>query len=379
MDPITHTLTGAALSRAGLRQTTPLATAALVAGANAPDIDGLIYLTGAGYQALALRRGWTHGPLAVALLPFAVAGLVLAYDRWLRRRRSPEQPPARWWPLLLLSFLGVLTHPVLDWLNTYGIRLLMPFSRQWFYGDALFIVDPWVWLLLGGALFLTGRARLQTTLAWALLGGLLTLLVLTAPIPVAAKVVWSAGLAALAAARGMAARTRRQPSLRFVQVAVVLAALYILGMIGASAAARRQVRHALPHLPVERVMVAPTPANPFTGEVVVATPTAYHLGAFHWLGTPRLRLSGDTIPLRPSGHDQVIAAAAADPDARAYLTWSRFPFFQVQESADGYTVFIGDARYTAMGRAGELSGIRVRVGRDLRPIEDRGTAASRAR
>ncbi len=25
----------------------------------------------------------------------------------------------------------------------------MPFSRRWFYGDVLFIVDPWIWLFLG--------------------------------------------------------------------------------------------------------------------------------------------------------------------------------------------------------------------------------------
>ena len=46
----------------------------------------------------------------------------------------------------------MLTHPVLDWLNNYGIRLLMPFSPRWFYGDAVFIIDPWLWLALGGAL-----------------------------------------------------------------------------------------------------------------------------------------------------------------------------------------------------------------------------------
>ena len=37
----------------------------------------------------------------------------------------------------------------------------MPFDGRWFYGDALFIVDPWVWLILGGAAFLTfSRSRL---------------------------------------------------------------------------------------------------------------------------------------------------------------------------------------------------------------------------
>ena len=58
---------------------------------------------------------------------------------------------------LLLSYLGVLTHVALDWLNTYGVRLLMPFDRRWFYGDTLFIIDPWLWLALGGGVWLARR------------------------------------------------------------------------------------------------------------------------------------------------------------------------------------------------------------------------------
>ena len=49
--------------------------------------------------------------------------------------------------LLPLACIGVLSHPVIDLLNVYGVRLLMPFSERWFYGDALFIIDIWVWLL----------------------------------------------------------------------------------------------------------------------------------------------------------------------------------------------------------------------------------------
>ncbi len=37
-------------------------------------------------------------------------------------------------------------------LHPHGVsqsRLLMPFNDTWFYGDTLFIIDPWVWLLAG--------------------------------------------------------------------------------------------------------------------------------------------------------------------------------------------------------------------------------------
>ena len=62
---------------------------------------------------------------------------------------SPGAAPAKAGPLFLLALVGTLSHPFLDWLNTYGVRLLMPFSARWFYGDALFIVDPFLWMVLG--------------------------------------------------------------------------------------------------------------------------------------------------------------------------------------------------------------------------------------
>ena len=51
--------------------------------------------------------------------------------------------------MLLLSYIGVLLHVFMDFTNSYGVRLLMPFSERWFYGDALYIVDPWLYLTLG--------------------------------------------------------------------------------------------------------------------------------------------------------------------------------------------------------------------------------------
>ena len=83
--------------------------------------------------------------------------------------------------LFALSFIGCLTHPALDWLNVYGIRLLEPFSSQWFYGDTLFIIDVWLWALLGFATWFSLRrekkggewrrpARVAITVALAYIG-----------------------------------------------------------------------------------------------------------------------------------------------------------------------------------------------------------------
>src|SRR5512137_3074203 len=94
MDNLTHTLLGAALAETGLRRWTPLAAATLLIGANLPDVDGILYWVARPESAYGFRRGWTHGLAAVAAWPLVLAGLVLAWDRWVRRRRHPQAPPA---------------------------------------------------------------------------------------------------------------------------------------------------------------------------------------------------------------------------------------------------------------------------------------------
>src|SRR5215216_2877037 len=146
MDNLTHTLVGAALAESGLRRRSALGAATLLVGANFPDIDVVAVPLGRGLE---LRRGWTHGVLALVLLPVVLTALVLAWDRLVRRRRAPGAPRAgegdaasvRPGQLLLLAAVSIATHPLLDWMNTYGVRWLMPFDGRWFYGDALFIVD----------------------------------------------------------------------------------------------------------------------------------------------------------------------------------------------------------------------------------------------
>ena len=73
----------------------------------------------------------------------------------MRERASGVNPSQ----LLLLSTIATLSHPALDTLNTYGVRWLMPFNGRWFYGDTLFIVDPWVWLALAIGVILSRPAR----------------------------------------------------------------------------------------------------------------------------------------------------------------------------------------------------------------------------
>lgn len=159
MDNLTHGLAGALLGQAGLKRKTGLAMPALIMGANIPDVDAACFLWLDGVEHLAFRRGITHGPIAWVLLPLVLAGLLYGFDRWQARRgKRPEgRLPVRFGWLYALSLLGTLTHPALDWLNVYGIRLLEPFSSRWFYGDVLFIIDVWLWAGMGFATWLSLR------------------------------------------------------------------------------------------------------------------------------------------------------------------------------------------------------------------------------
>src|SRR5262245_50205404 len=132
--------------------------------------------------ALSFRRGVTHGVAALAILPFVVAGLMIAWDRTVRARRAPDSEPASFGELLPLAFLALLTHPVLDWMNTYGMRWWLPFDGRWSYGDSLFIVDPWLWLLLGGAVALGGIRTMGTGALWLALAAVTSWLVLGTPL-----------------------------------------------------------------------------------------------------------------------------------------------------------------------------------------------------
>jgi inner membrane protein len=140
MDNLTHSLTGLMLSRAGLNRLYPRASLVLILSANVPDIDVVAIARGPLYY-FEQHRGITHSVFAapvMALLPVLVA---CAIGRTMRG----------WAAAWGLSIIGVASHLLLDWTNTYGIRLLFPFSAQWFHLDLINLFDLLVWaaLLLG--------------------------------------------------------------------------------------------------------------------------------------------------------------------------------------------------------------------------------------
>ena len=304
MDNITHTLVGLALADSGLKRRSRLGTAALVVGANLPDIDALVYFVGrGGASALAFRRGWTHGVLAMAVLPAALTAGLLGWNRLVRgpeTNHSPE-PVLRPAQLLLLAALGVWSHPLLDLLNTYGVRLLMPFSGRWFYGDALFIVDPWVWLSLAAGIVMARRRGRETGTPGAH---------------------------------------------RAARAALALCGLYALAMAASSRLARGIVDRRAGPGEARRTMVAPLFGAPFRREVIRDLGRSYEIGSL----TLGIRSVYTRLEVRPTRAEEPGSrAAAATPEGERFLAWSRFPEFVSRREGDSLRVTMSDARYAEPG------------------------------
>jgi inner membrane protein len=365
MDPLAHTLVGGALAETGLKRVTPLATATLLIGANLPDIDGVATFVGSD-ASLHFRRGWTHGVLAAVVLPLVLAGLVLAYDKFWRRRRNPEADPARTGLIIALSYGAFLTHPLLDWLNTYGVRLLMPFDGRWFYGDALFIIDPWMWLLAGSSVIL---ARSETKLGmagWTVLGSATSGLILgVAEVPIGVKVAWGVGVFAIIAMRASGWFERRSRSVAHITLALLVG--YVGAMITASALTGRVAAEKTGAEAPRATFSSPVPGNPFAREGVIQEDDRYILYTADWLATPAIEQSG---PALASGGPKgpIVEAALAAPQVRGFTNWMRFPIFEVEDARPGYLVTIRDLRYARPDDQEGFGFAQVWLDADLDPI-----------
>jgi len=141
MDPLTHIVTGAALSQLAAPPSRAWGALAGVFFAVLPDLDYFLsYNNRLAY--LKHHRGFTHSLPALFLFAFAIAALgrLLGGPRWFR-------------PLLLIGVVVLASHFFLDWITSYGTQLLNPFTRAKFSLDWVFIIDFYLTgILAAGAL-----------------------------------------------------------------------------------------------------------------------------------------------------------------------------------------------------------------------------------
>jgi inner membrane protein len=244
------------------------------------------------------------------VLPLLLTGAVVCFDRIVRRvGRSVLPSGVLPGEVLLLAVISILTHPLLDSLNTYGVRWLMPVRGDWYYGDALFILDPWLWLVLGfGVVASSGRRS----------------------------------------ARGLKTAGGRP-----ARMALAVGTAYVAAMVISGVAARSIARRELEALgggPVERLMVGPRPLTPLVRQVVAAQGERYEVGVFRWFARPHVQ-GLRTFP-RPHPDDPALTAARTTTLGRRFLGWARFPTVQVEPGPGVARVHLIDLRYADRPGAG---------------------------
>ncbi len=344
MDNLTHTLVGAALAETGLKRATPLATPTLLIAVNFPDIDIIATAWGALVY-LEHHRGITHSLLGILLLSALLATSVYGLSRWFRFRLTHDQERARFLPLLALSLLGVSTHPLLDYTNPYGLRPFLPWSHRWYYGDIAFVIDPWIWAGLGGAVFIATATTPQRVIVWIAAFAILTTLLLFAGTGLAIAAAWVA-MIALAVVISFALKLTEERRRKLSLGALIALSLYLSSLALLHHLALEKAIAVAPSLTASeaplRVSAMPMPAKAWLWRVVIETHSAFHFTNLHLLresSSPVERYSRET------GDPALIEAAKKTAAAQTFLRFARFPVIEVTQSGPQPEVSIRDMRF----------------------------------
>jgi inner membrane protein len=312
LDNLTHSLTGWALGQAGLKSKSRKGLAALILGANMPDID--VFFGKFPWDPLAIHRGFTHSFIGGAILmPPILAGLLLLLDRWQVSRGKTFRSglPMRPWWLLALCYIGAISHPSLDVLTTYSVQLLSPFSNAWYHSDGLFIVDVWIWLLLAVSLAIS-QAKERAGRNW-----------------------W-----------------------RVPQVGLAIILAYIGVNIAISQRAWNEVRQWAGNRPADAIFASPPPLHFWRRELVWREGDCYRRGSYDPFAG-----FGKVSRCEPTHMDDPLVrrVISGSPRLKKFLKWSILPQAHIERSGCTATLSIGDARYGPPGRSRLSREIAVRT------------------
>jgi len=241
-----------------------------IVAAELPDAD-LLYsgpVTGLGNLGYLLHhRGHTHTLLFALASAMVMWWIVL----WLRRRAAGDSTPdeRERLPLLVLAVIGTLSHIVLDFTNSYGVHPFWPLDNRWVYGDAVFIVEPWIWVIAIPALLFGPRRNWSRVLLSLLLLAILAAAWFLGQLTTALALAVTVGAALwLGVQRWIPARSRTAAAI----------ALWLGTELTFGVSSARAVNAALAVVPsaeqVVDVVVSPGAANPFCFDALVITTTA---------------------------------------------------------------------------------------------------------
>jgi inner membrane protein len=378
LDNVTHTLAGLLLAEAGIaigrergRPLSGAARAALRVGSalanNLNDADFLYARRWAGKLGYLLHhRGHTHTLPAALALGVLVFALVLVGVRASRATLSARE---RWF-LLQVCLVGPFVHIAMDFSNNYGVHPFWPFDSRWFYGDTLFIIEPWLWVLAVPPLCGLLESRvLRAALVLSL--GFLLILGWFHPL-----VHWVTALLLCLGAFGcwrLSARLLPGKRLALAGAGWGLL-LFVFGMgthgvrVAAASLSSAEASARGVHEQIVDVVVTPTPANPLCGSALVVAMGAEQyvvraasVSLAPWLITPEgchVEPTGFTAGMRRSSLESsakvqwegewlgsLAELRGLERDncwVSAMLQFARVPFWQLRR---GGVLVLGDIRY----------------------------------
>ncbi|PYT15270.1 MAG: hypothetical protein DMF51_07095 [Acidobacteria bacterium] len=346
-----------------------------VSGANLPDVD----LAWSSFKSALVyfhyHRGWTHSLPGAAVLTVLLWAVLLGVGRWVPARRSGSGARTRPLPLLAAAAIGVGSHLLMDAANSYGVRPLLPWSDRWMYGDLWVIVDPWLWLFLGGAVYMTGEGGRRRDLVWSMGAAAAAIVVLGAPVvPAVCRGAWAAGLLLTVAISRVAARRPPAAGRSRIALAGLTLTLGYAGLCLASHhAALARLERAMSNDPASAagvVAVLPLPADPVRWEGIVADDQAIRHRTFG--GLPALDpKTGSWVAYRRNFDDPAVRSLLDSCAGRVVLEFFRFPFATIEDEPDGgRSLVVRDARYTRRGRG--FAVFSARLAPDGAPVIDPG-------
>ncbi len=149
MDNITHTLTGAIISKSGpVRHHTRLIFWSTLLAVNIPDVDFLLQFFGDRMFYMEHHRGLSHSVLFAPFFAGIVAGILSVSVRGIRFRNI--------YPYI---FVGILIHILFDLITSFGTMLFYPLTNRRFSLDLIFIIDPWITVPLLAAAVLARKFK----------------------------------------------------------------------------------------------------------------------------------------------------------------------------------------------------------------------------
>lgn len=342
MDNLTHSLCGWALARAGLNRHGKWVTPLLILTANLPDLETVLLPGSSRASYLLYHRGITHSAIMLTFYALLFGTLL-----WFLESRAKTSPALGYLPAIGICAAGLFSHLLLDWFNNYGVRPGLPFDSTWFYGDLLFIVDPWVWLLFALPIFCASAFDRYSAIAWIIAALITTVIVCVAVrvdlLPWQALALW---LSAISLAILFRYRAKADEA-RSARGGLLALGLYLALMCAASHTAlergKASAEAAIPGATRDLVKtsVSPYPAQPWRFDVLLQTSdtlTRVNVNLFERdaILQPSVKLHLD---------DPALDKIRTTFEYRAWRSFARHPYVVRQ----GNVLILGDLRFKTRG------------------------------